>query len=334
MSLLHVQWVGGMGYTGTEDRPKKFARHVIVRSAAGTGRSSNWGQAYVFDGFGSLLQKNITTGSGPSLSVSVNQTANQIQGVSGLSYDANGNQNVGTFDAENRLIMAGTMQYAYDTQNRRIWSWSGAKDSLGNATGYTMNIYTSGGQTLGAYTLTPGTYQNGPILAFGLTTSDQYFGGRRLATMDQLGSVGTYFPWGENEGSSNPQNTWSYATYWRDSATSLDYANNRYYSNAYGRFMTPDPYTNSGRLTDPQSWNRYAYTRGDPVNRVDVTGTDDTPTFSITVLDLINTPPIISWPQQSGGGGWGTSQYWASAIGSALAVAASWQQLATENFQA
>lgn len=109
---------------------------------------------------------------------------------------------------------------------------------------------------------------------------------------------------------------------------------NRYYSNAYGRFMTPDPYTNSGRLSDPQSWNRYAYTRGDPVNRVDLTGTDDTPTFSITVLDLINTPPIISWPQQSAGGGWGTAQYWASAIGSALAVATSWQQLATENFQA
>jgi len=39
--------------------------------------------------------------------------------------------------------------------------------------------------------------------------------------------------------------------------------------------MTPDPYTNSGRLNDPQSWNRYAYTRGDPVNRFDPNGTDD-----------------------------------------------------------
>jgi hypothetical protein len=39
--------------------------------------------------------------------------------------------------------------------------------------------------------------------------------------------------------------------------------------------MTPDPYTNSGRLSDPQSWNRYAYTRGDPVNRADPAGTCD-----------------------------------------------------------
>jgi RHS repeat-associated protein len=55
-------------------------------------------------------------------------------------------------------------------------------------------------------------------------------------------------------------------------ATGLDYANNRYYTNAYGRFMTPDPYTNSGRLNDPQSWNRYAYALGDPTNRHDPTG--------------------------------------------------------------
>ena len=93
-----------------------------------------------------------------------------------------------------------------------------------------------------------------------------------LAAMDQLGSVGTYYPWGENKDGTNPQDTFSFATYWRDSATSLDYANNRYYSNAYGRFMTPDPYANSGRLSDPQSWNRYAYTRGDPVNLYDPAG--------------------------------------------------------------
>ena len=56
-----------------------------------------------FDSFGNLLSKTVTAGSGPSLSVSVNAANNQIQGVSGLSYDANGNQNVGTYDAENRL---------------------------------------------------------------------------------------------------------------------------------------------------------------------------------------------------------------------------------------
>ena len=70
--------------------------------------------------------------------------------------------------------------------------------------------------------------------------------------MDQLGSAGTYYPWGEAKGSTNPQDAWSYATYWRDSVTGLDYANQRYYSNTYGRFMTPDPYTgNGGGSGDP-----------------------------------------------------------------------------------
>ena len=124
-----------------------------------------------------------------------------------------------------------------------------------------------------------------PSLNVTLSSGDQYFGGRRLAAIDQLGSVatsasypqtpGTFYPWGETRGSMNPQDNWSYATYWRDSISGLDYANNRYYSNAFGRFTTPDPYTNSGRLTDPQSWNRYAYTRGDPVNRYDPSGMDD-----------------------------------------------------------
>ena len=36
--------------------------------------------------------------------------------------------------------------------------------------------------------------------------------------------------------------------------------------------MTPDPYKASGGPTDPGSWNRYAYTAGDPVNRHDPRG--------------------------------------------------------------
>lgn len=39
--------------------------------------------------------------------------------------------------------------------------------------------------------------------------------------------------------------------------------------------MTPDPYQKSGRAQEPQTWNRYTYTRGDPVNRFDPNGLDD-----------------------------------------------------------
>jgi RHS repeat-associated protein len=51
---------------------------------------------------------------------------------------------------------------------------------------------------------------------------------------------------------------------------------NRYYSNAYGRFTTPDPYQGTsggpGDANNPQTWNRYAYTVGDPVNWIDPEG--------------------------------------------------------------
>jgi RHS repeat-associated protein len=49
-------------------------------------------------------------------------------------------------------------------------------------------------------------------------------------------------------------------------------ANNRYYSNAYGRFMTPDLSVLGGSPSAPQSWNRYGYATGDPVNRIDPSG--------------------------------------------------------------
>ena len=49
----------------------------------------------------------------------------------------------------------------------------------------------------------------------------------------------------------------------------------RYYASTYGRFNTPDPYQASAGRGDPGSWNRYSYTRGDPVNRVDPGGTCD-----------------------------------------------------------
>lgn len=58
----------------------------------------------------------------------------------------------------------------------------------------------------------------------------------------------------------------------RDAETGLDYFGARYYSGAQGRFTSPDPLLNSGRPTNPQSWNRYAYTLNNPLRYVDPTG--------------------------------------------------------------
>lgn len=107
-----------------------------------------WAERYTFDPFGNLTTKHVTGGSAPGLSVSVDNH-NHITSVPSLNYDLNGNQNVGTYDAENRLITASGIQYAYDGQNKRIWAFGGGVDGLGNATGYTVNMYSVSGQKLG-----------------------------------------------------------------------------------------------------------------------------------------------------------------------------------------
>ena len=53
---------------------------------------------------------------------------------------------------------------------------------------------------------------------------------------------------------------------------------NRYYASQWGRFLSPDPYGGSARLGAPQTWNRYMYVLGDPVNSNDPPGLDDDPT--------------------------------------------------------
>ena len=77
---------------------------------------------------------------------------------------------------------------------------------------------------------------------------------------DRAGSVGKYFPYGEERNNPQlPNDIVKFATYTRDSATGLDYAMNRYYNSGMGRFASPDPSRSSESLTDPGQWNRYSY---------------------------------------------------------------------------
>jgi len=56
----------------------------------------------------------------------------------------------------------------------------------------------------------------------------------------------------------------------RDAESGNDYFGARYYASTMGRFMSPDagPYVPN----DPQTWNRYAYGRNNPLKFVDPTG--------------------------------------------------------------
>ena len=61
-----------------------------------------------------------------------------------------------------------------------------------------------------------------------------------------------------------------FTTYENDSEAGLDYALARYCDPRTAGFCSADPV--EGSPSDPQSWNRHAYERNDPVNITDPSG--------------------------------------------------------------
>ncbi len=265
-------------------------------SAAGSG----WTQTQAYDGFGNLTGRTGTgTAQSTTISTPVNATTNQL---SGYTYDTNSNLiSTGyTYDVENRISFAnaGGVQYFYDAQNKRVWQATclpgsctpGGTWILNSAT---VNLFGADRKQLASYGPIPAWNNmttNQVAITFGPVAVRSYFGGKlvgqQLGTniyepviQDRLGSVGKYYPYGEERNSPQlPNDQVKFATYTRDSATGNDYADQRYYTSVLGRMMTPDPYMATAKgatnPTDPQSWNRYAYVGADPVNRNDPTGQD------------------------------------------------------------
>jgi RHS repeat-associated protein len=59
----------------------------------------------------------------------------------------------------------------------------------------------------------------------------------------------------------------------RDASSGIDYDHARYMASLGGRFLSVD--LHAGNPRDPQSWNRYGYTRGNPLKRFDPDGLED-----------------------------------------------------------
>lgn len=248
----------------------------------GTAGSATWGLSFSYDGFGNRLAQTQTLGSPPHATFNYSATNNQII-TAGYTYDANGNltalPGVGalTYDVENRMVGDPTSSYVYGQDGRRIFA---------SSVGY-IHFYGIEGWELGSYAPALNSGQNG--WTFATQTKYVYFNGRliqssvgatagQVVVADRLGSVRakgktatySYYPFGE-EYTTTAQGIYKFGSYYRD-GTGLDYAQNRYYSSIMGRFLTPDPSSRSMNSTNPASFNRYAYTGGEPVNRSDPSG--------------------------------------------------------------
>jgi RHS repeat-associated protein len=255
-----------------------------------------YGLSFGYDGFGNKLSQTVTKGSAPASSITVD--ANNR--ITGQTYDANGNMTSGasstlTYDIDNRVVTAGGLSsenYSYDPGNKRIWK----KRALGGGS-FAEDVYFYGIGTgrLGIYTKTGGTYS--------VKSVDVRFAGKLVYTnsawvaTDRMGSIRyrkptgagerlDFFPYGEERPSATAQDRDKFATYMRDD-TGLDDADQRYFTNTSGRFVTPDP------AGDGSNW--YAYAGGDPANSNDPSG------LAAATLEAFGMPltfePVVEPPQ-------------------------------------
>jgi RHS repeat-associated protein len=291
-------------------RSANYTYDVLGRlSSALTNGSSafpQWGYTWTYDQYGNRLCQNLTAGNGYQGCLSFAYPGGaQTNQPDGWCFDASGNllAKSGTcpptapnfvYDGENRMVadpVAGAT-YTYDGNGTRVQK---CLPSCTNPSSSTVFVF-SGSQDIAEYD--NGAAPSSPSREF--IYSDSIPGSGLLATITGVSSpTTTYFhddhlswrvstdgtsgsptygqvvgqqgtdPWGELVYSSNG-NEFEFTTYQRDAESGLDYAMARYYDSTAARFCSADPL--GGQLDDPQTWDRYAYVRNDPVNLTDPNG--------------------------------------------------------------
>ena len=242
--------------------------------------------AWVYDRYGNRWQQNALQG-GSSSSVSFNTATNQIN-TAGYGYDAAGNmRNDGfhsyTYDAEGHIVQAMTeggatvATYVYNALNQRVRTVVG--------TGVTEYVFNQNGQRVSTWD--PGYWENAGQTYWGSKPVEFYeagyaqfqhqdwLGTERMRTTYNASVEGTFtsLPFGDDQTTTGVDNdAYHYASLDHDYESGTDHAQFRQYSNAQGRWLSPDPYSGSYDASNPQSMNRYVYVLNNPLTFIDTTG--------------------------------------------------------------
>ncbi len=275
------------GATGAR-RPWKLA--TLYDGPAGGGTQKQ--QSYTFDAFGNLTNIAGTIGRATPTSAQTNR----LNGT-GTVYDAAGNLTnwngaVYQYDAFNQMIhmTSGTEDwvYLYTADDERLWSYNVAKNTSRWA------LRDLGGKVLREYQNDGGRWSAGTdyIYRDGLLLVAETPAGRRHFHLDHLGTprlitrasgypagYHVYYPFGEEATAFNQDTErMKFTGHERDLASpagaedDLDYMHARHCSPVTGRFLSVDAV--DGDPGFPQSWNRYAYTRNNPLTAVDSDGSE------------------------------------------------------------
>jgi RHS repeat-associated protein len=272
---------------------------------------STWQQQYVYDRYGNrTIDQANTFGTGiPKPNYGVDTTTNRLTAPSGstMSYDGAGNltfdnsDGIGgtrTYDAENRMKQAWAnsqwQTYTYDSDGRRVKRIANSTES--------WYVYGIGGELVAEYAANgaPSSpqkeygYRNGQLLVTAEPSANiHYLVADQLGTpriiLDQSGSLANvsrhdYLPFGEELFAGMAGRTTGlgyinadgsrqkFTQKERDIETGLDYFGARSFASTQGRFTSADDVVNDSHVADPQSWNKYAYVRNNPLKYIDQSG--------------------------------------------------------------
>ncbi len=239
---------------------------------------TKWQQLFTFDAFGNIDKSGTATFS-PTYSSATNRFAS-IPGVT-VQYDANGNlltDNLNTYTWDKNWgnpASVNSTNLIYDALGRMVEKQNGSTytEILYSPVGKTALM---NGQTLSkAFIGLPGgatAIYNSSGLAY--YRHSDWLGSSRLTSTQArtLYSSSAYAPFGEQYVVSGTADA-SFTGQNSDTASSLYDFTFREDSPSQGRWLSPDP---SGlaavSLTNPQSWNRYAYVLNNPLALVDPLG--------------------------------------------------------------
>ena len=243
-----------------------------------------YSQRYSFDGWGNLTSRNGWGGDNANFTASYSNNKRI-----GLNYDLAGNLlfdggQTFTYDASGQATTASFPGYRleqfYDGDGLRV-----KKSDAGAVTLY-LRSTVLGGQVVAEMSST-GAWQRGYVYLGSQLLAIQQSGvywvhqdplvkSKRVTNSSgNIVSTLELDPWGGNTSRNNSDvfQPHRFTNYERDLNAS-DEAMFRRYNRWWSRFDQPDPYGGSYELTNPQSFNRYAYVQNDPVNYVDPLGLD------------------------------------------------------------
>ena len=252
-------------------------------------------------GVSSLLVDPTTSASTVPFDVNNHWNAN------GITYDGGGNLTDAvaspnslhiTYDAENRQVTTTSTIGATTTATTLVYDGEGRRVSKAVGANTTMYVYDASGNLAAEYA----TAANPDAGTTQYLTADA-LGSTRLITTGTgtpgLSSRSDYLPFGQEipttwggrtDYQADPSETIKFTSKERDAETGLDFFEARYYSSPQGRFTSPDEFKGgfldafSGKaafqlgplpyadLSDPQTLNKYAYVRNNPLRYVDPNG--------------------------------------------------------------